>query len=137
MIQDIYPHKLINHFEPAKKATPDDMVIHFKGQEVLVLDKENTVKYPTMQELFPEDEEAAARLQYLFTIDDKDIYLARDEEIPVPEGYKYIPRMALRSDDMQPKEMVFANFTAQQLAGWYRDNVYCGTCGSRTFRRPV
>ena len=155
MIQDIYPHKLINHFEPSKTPSLDDTVIHFKGQEVLILDKENTVQYPTLrefldceagsaeadlntsgsaseEELLVKAKDAVGTLQYLFTVDETDLYLARDKEIPVPEGYKYIPRLSLRSDAMLPKEMVFAAFTAQQLAGWYRDNVFCGTCGSRT-----
>ena len=47
-------------------------------------------------------------------------------------AWAFHPIRELRVSLASHKELVFATFTARQLGRWYRDNRYCGTCGSRT-----
>ena len=46
--------------------------------------------------------------------------------------WTFHPIRELRQSLASHKDLVFATFTARQLGRWYRDNRYCGTCGSRT-----
>ena len=129
MIQDIYPHKLINQYDPDKRPDENAVVMHFRGKECLLRDAEDLVVYPRLKD-FPNGD--AGELQYLLTVDEDDLYLAKAEEVPVPEGFSYQDSMMMRRKGIGPRHMIFATYTAQQLWRWYKDNTFCGTCGSRT-----
>lgn len=127
MIQDIYPHKLNNSFREGMKIKPEDTVFCFKGREILVKTEDDT---------FPKgkDFKDCGDALYLFSMDNRDIYLLNDP-VKVPEGYEYRHVRTLRkllngSEDKQ--YVIFAVMTALQLSGWYRDNRFCGRCGSPT-----
>ena len=53
MIQDIYPHKLINHYDPSKTAKPESFVLNFAGarREAVLLRMLDTTSFtfPTFQ----------------------------------------------------------------------------------------
>ena len=49
-----------------------------------------------------------------------------------PEGLSWTPVRTLRRIAEGPREIIFAVWTAFQLYNWYRDNRYCGRCGSQT-----
>ena len=134
MIQDILPHHLENRYDPSVTPGPDSYVIHFRGDEILVRDVKDLVQYPLVREFFSGENEAEIeeRLTYLFSVDDETFFLYPQKEAPVPDGFIYVPMPKLRRMEVHPRHMLFAAFTAQQLAGWYRDNVYCGTCGQKT-----
>ena len=76
----------------------------------------------------PDDADAI----FLFQVDDVDYYLLKMKPIIVPNGYRFVPVRQIRAVVTEPKELIFATYTAWQLAHWYRDNYFCGTCGSRT-----
>ena len=67
MIQDIFPHKLDNHYYPARKADASSIVIAFKDQDVIV-----------KGDLFPRVEDLpdvnSEDLIYLFSLDDENNY---------------------------------------------------------------
>ncbi|HBP25297.1 MAG TPA: hypothetical protein DD632_08050, partial [Oribacterium sp.] len=72
MIQDIYPHKLINHYDPSKKARPESFVLNFAGarRDAVLFRKLDAASFifPTFQEVkekgsFPVEE---SHLIYLF-----------------------------------------------------------------------
>ena len=71
---------------------------------------------------------------YLFTVDERPVFLLRgglaDEEIP--EGFAFMDIRVMRAAAYGPKHRLFAAITAYQLSNWYRDNRYCGTCGTPT-----
>ena len=50
----------------------------------------------------------------------------------LPAGCAWFPARDLRRNKRSGKTLSFAAFTALQLASWYRDNTYCGTCGTHT-----
>lgn len=142
MIQDIYPHILNNQYLPDRQPEEDSYVILFRGKEVLLAEEENSVAFPQLKD-FRLDEEQKGSLRYLLSIDGRDCFLlAGDAFFPededsigtpaVPEGFAFRDTGKLRRMDLAPRENVFLEFTAHQLYRWYRDNRFCGTCGSRT-----
>ena len=128
MIQDIYPHKLINHYDPSKKADEDSLVIVIRENDVMVRGD----IYPRKSEIDVE----ADRLTFLFSLEDENDYYLLDvtgSDFLVPEGYEFINIRAFRRSGSARKHQVFLAYTAFQLSRWYRDNTYCGRCGRRTY----
>ena len=129
MIQDIFPHKLDNHFFPARKPAEDSYVMAFRHQDILVKGE----AFPRVSEF---SGDCRDRLIYLFALDE-DYYFfldAGDEKTPLPDGYGFVNVRSFRRSGIAEKENVFLAFTALQLANWYRGNKYCGICGKETFK---
>jgi NAD+ diphosphatase len=138
MIQDIFPHKLDNHFRPDAKAGPDDLVMPWNGKAFLAAADfdDQSLQYPKVSDLACGD---PADLVYLFTIDRTGYYLLRCEADARPEdilkdaaGYAFYTLQDLRRSRLEPRLNVFAAFTGYHLADWYDANRYCGWCGAKT-----
>jgi NAD+ diphosphatase len=87
------------------------------------------LRLPTVKEL-GEDREYT----FLFTMDGSAFFLLRDEldDADIPQGYQFKNIRTMRAEAYGPQHRLFAAITAYQLSNWYRDNRFCGTCGSRT-----
>ncbi|MBQ7498117.1 MAG: NAD(+) diphosphatase [Selenomonas sp.] len=125
MIQDIAPRKLRNEYRPEKACGPKDTVICVQGGSLLVREGAAEICFPLREEL-PAD----AACRYLFSIDERDFYLA--EEVAELPGYHYLSLRDIRYKLKGPRFLMYAAYTAFHLAVWYRDNKFCGRCGSRT-----
>ena len=129
MIQDIGPHRLHNEYIRGKRPKTGDFVFFFEGRSLLVRLEEGTFSLPRAEEA-PD----AEGLIYLFALDDTAFFLSPR---PCPggladKGFIYKDIRSLRREGYGPKEMYFAALTALQLSSWYRDNRFCGTCGTPT-----
>ena len=129
MIQDIYPHKLNNHFFPEKRPDEESIIIVVRENDVLV-----------KGDLFPQRKEVVTlddKLTYLFSLDDDKNYflydVTNDAAASIPEGYEFVNIRAVRRSGTAKKYRVFVAYTALQLARWYKDNAYCGRCGKKTY----
>ena len=71
---------------------------------------------------------------YLFTVDERPTFLLRSDlpEEEIPEGFAFMDIRTMRQAAYGPQHRLFAAITAYQLSNWYRDNRYCGTCGTPT-----
>ena len=130
MIQDIYPHRLRNEFIPGRALDGAGLAFLFRGAEVLCRVENDEAELPRVND-FPE----AGEYRFLFTLDDVPCYLASKGPDEASEGWEYIPVKAMRRRAAGPREIIFAAWTAFQLANWYMDNRYCGRCGQLT--RPA
>ena len=137
MIQDIAPRKLYNEFVPGMRALPDDTVIHFRGKEMLVGAGTELICLPAVKDLVLTDEERAD-LRYLFRIDDENFFALTDAEAKLkePERFEYLPLARIREEKTGPDYLMLAAYTGCHLCGWYRDNRFCGSCGSPTHTAP-
>lgn len=129
MIQDIGPHRLHNQYRTDRRPAPSDPVFFFRGSELLARLGEGTFSLPRAEEAGDRDS-----LIYLFALDGTAFFLSPGEspEALSDRGYAYKDIRSLRREGYGPKEMYFAALTALQLASWYRDNRFCGTCGHTT-----
>lgn len=159
MIQDIYPHKLNNHFDPEVKAGNEDILLCITDGKILVQERrfeDNEIVFPRVKDVreiaFPgvEDvskvafskvkdgadscmESGEANLRYLFSIDETKYFLL-DTMLgagEIPEGYAYVDERCLRKEGIGPDDHLFAAITGKHLADWYRDTRFCGRCGHR------
>lgn len=135
MIQDIFPHKLHNQYNPSAKVNAEDIVLNiFNGKLLVQTEKleKNELVFPTMrvlQDVIQSDSEYT----YLFHIDAQQYFLLSGEleQEKIPAGYGYVEERSLRKEGMGPAESLFAAITGKHLADWYRDTQYCGRCGHK------
>lgn len=125
MLHDIAPKQY--HVEFARKEPGDDAVCFvFNGPEVLEKMVDDHLIPPTYGEL----KEKVQKFMYLFAIDQTAYYLADLRETDVPDGYEW---WAVRNaPEHRTQDLHFAEYTAYQLYVWYRDNQFCGRCGTST-----
>ncbi len=141
MIQDIFPHRFWNHFEPGEKPEKQDEVFWFDGRKVLVKEENETFRLPLAAELGECVENGSLRLRWLFRMDEKDYAgaFSVDEKgsagafgvespMTLPTGFAFREMAELRYHHGLPKEWMFLLYTAYHLDGWYKDNRYCGRC---------
>ena len=145
MIQDIAPAVFDNTYKAPVPGERDRVIVFASsGRKVyLTKDASDRIVLPPAS-LFdayhaePEDNIGLLRLQYLFAIDNVSYYtllyagdeeaFGRIEEI-LGESCELQPIFVARKSG--PRQEAFAIETAWQLYGWYRDNRFCGRCGSR------
>ncbi len=125
MIQDIAPHKLFNEYRRTGPSS-DDSVICFFQEKILLNTEGDVLSFPHVSYLSVSHED----LIYLFSIDENHLFLCLKET--ECEGYAYMDFREIRRQNLQPKETVYALFTAYHLAEWYETSRYCGRCGHKT-----
>lgn len=143
MIQEIGSIAFDNQFKAGMKAEENDFVFVFeaaeKGPDRIMLggivndspvsaqtDSAGKMVIPRLKDLDID----ASMLTYAFSLGGDNFYMAMPgNSVPAPEGFSYESNRVLRK--AQPKELAFAAMTACHLNIWYKDNQYCGRCGSR------
>ncbi len=128
MIQDIYPHRLLNPYQPERRACDDDYVVSFNRDSVFT----DGVVLPRVEDFADLDR---GRLVYAFSIDgDNDYFLMGfDEDVTLElPGFSYMKVRDLRSSGKADRVTMYAVFTALHLYHWYSSNRFCGRCGKRT-----
>ena len=136
MIQDIAPRRMYNQFRTGVTPQKDSPVLIFTGsrtENIMAHVSDGHMRYPLYGEM-PEGIEYT----YLFSIDDTAYFMGTAGE----EVMEKLPAdlQELRIRDLRPhyylgeenRHLIFAAYTAGQLAGWYRDNRDCGTCAHMT-----
>ncbi len=126
MIQNLFNHRFYNEFSLKRDPEDNDEVFVFDGNNVLVSGdgSDSPLSLPKVSAFNRND------LVYLFRIDDKAYFLYKGDNSPCIEGFSYLSKRVLRSDN--PRTVCFAGFTAYQLYQWYCTSRFCGRCGSKT-----
>ena len=119
MIQDIFPHKLLNQYDPAAVPRDGDRVLLFEGTRLLL--KDGT--FPTREDLGPGDD------TYLFALDSQRFFLRRNQA-EIPEALRFQEVSAIRHAHTMEQHEIFAVLTGKHLSDWYRDTAFCGRCGA-------
>ena len=131
MVQDIYPHKLHNEFDPEVKATENDILLCIVNGRILIhlnCFENKEVVFPKVKEI-----QIHSEYRYLFSIDSTKYFLCdmRLEDNQIPSEYGYVEERSLRIEGIGPKDNLFAAITGKHLADWYRDTKFCGRCGHK------
>lgn len=130
MIQDIFPKKYDNRYGQFTPR-PQDIMMIFSDQKVLLRKTEDNFSLPRLADLPRQKEFLTEGIQYLFAIDETRfflLWLAKDWQ-PDPNFWQWCDQTIFRS--AFTGAAAFGGITAFQLYRWYRDNQFCGACGSR------
>ena len=126
MLQEIEPRHLDNQYHPTN-PNPNAVALCYRGNDVLVSRREDAIVSP----LWAQVEAGVTRWVYLFRVDGEDYFLAElREDFPLPEGFFFDNLRSHRA--LKPKHAVYAEMTGWHLYVWYRDNQFCGRCGTPT-----
>ena len=127
MIQDIHPHRLRNEFIPDCPLDEAGLLFCLRGADVLCRIEGDAVALPRVRDL-----SNVGECRFLFRLDDVKCYMAVVAPKAAPAGWEYVGVKQLRNRATGPRELIFAAWTAFQLANWYMDNRFCGRCGGPT-----
>ena len=135
MLQDLSFGKLENEFYNLLPQ-PEDIVICFRNQQILLnRDADQQITLPTAEEVegWISDGQNwfADGLRYVFRMQEKNYFLwLGDLEESSYGAYSFEPIRLLRYKGLS--DQCFAAWTAWHLYVWYRNNRFCGCCGSKT-----
>ncbi len=119
MIQDIFPHIYHNEYTPRPPKEGDRLVVICEKGTLTRREENGTVSLPCC---------TGGEVQYLFAIDETAYFLWEGEPLPEENGYQYRTTPALR--ECVPDETLYACAAAGSLCRWYRQNRFCGRCGT-------
>ena len=131
MLQDLNFGKLENEFH-LRHPSADDMLICIQGNSVLIRrEKDDSLTLPTVRQVNTAlwEHWDTEPYRYIFRMQDRDYYLWMGEGSDCP-GFAYEDMRTLRQ--LQSKEICYGVVTARHLYNWYRDNRFCGRCGTPT-----
>ncbi len=135
MLQDLDFGKLDNQYQH-RLPEAGDAVICVRGGGILVARGENdTLALPTVRQVEQWCGEWSRwheeSLRYVFNLQDVNCFLWMGEAGDADDAaYAYEPARSLRQ--LPSKNICFAAMTAWHLYCWYRDNRFCGRCGTET-----
>ena len=145
MIQDIYPHKLDNHYDIHAMPAMDSIILYFTKEGILhklcaYKEYDNYLFFPTVRDFATDSGNlpfSTDALTYLFSVDNVHYFLLEEQPNILPKGYVFAPIRSLRTKDIHPKYRIFAGITGFQLSNWYKNNRFCGCCGTKTVHSTV
>ena len=126
MIQDLGSHCYHNEYHPVPPKA-NDCILFFRDRKVLVKVAEDTFSFPDFQytgEYYPR---IYTSYTYLFSIDQRNYYLIREESLDALPGYTMEDIIIFRN--LGPQVNGFALITGYQLHNWYESRKFCGKCG--------
>lgn len=126
MIQDLGSHCYRNEYHPVPPKA-NDYILFFRDRKVLVKVMGDTFSFPDFQytgEYYPR---IYTSYTYLFSIDQTNYYLIRDESLTLLSGYTMEDIIIFRN--LGPQVNGFALITGYQLYNWYETRKFCGKCG--------
>ena len=125
-----------NQFRAGIGLEENSPVLIFTGKKmenIMVRLTQGRISFPVVAEL-PADLEYT----FLFSVDDQPLFMVIEEDpeaIRLPADLVAVDGKKLRPDFYlgdENRHIIFEAYTAGQLARWYHDNRYCGTCAHKT-----
>lgn len=132
MIQDIFPHRFSNHFQPNVKMDENDFVLHYRGNSVLLKANCDEFSLPRKSDFTEPGNKLEAI--FLFTLNDISCFLVWDELKTAGSCLNYHDISFFRST--QQREIAWVCIAGYQLMNWYLQNKFCGKCGAPTQHKP-
>ncbi len=133
MIQDIYPSKLDNNYKNVKPRDEDFVLLFNEEEKIYVAVNEGKMRFLTFADYRIDKTEESFSVVYLFSVDDKRYFLlnnfTRYPDCDSAGDYFTIREIRDKfsgEDDVN----IYVAFTAYHLWKWYRDNKFCGKCGT-------
>ena len=133
MLQDLSFGHLDNQYHESFPKG-EDVLLCMRGGDILIHRQEdNTLHLPNWAQAADIcgdwNSWGGMKTQFIFSMQERDYYLWMGEAGEIP-GFAYEPASSLRQT--VSKEICFAAMTGWHVFTWYRNNQFCGRCGSKT-----
>ena len=131
MIQEIKPHRFRNEFH-VKTPSPNSYFLYFQDGSIL-LEHTDALKIPRFSELSDGDA-VKGYCDYLFSIDSAEYYLIDETSVTLSENEVLALYKTSVIRDLEPLWMAFAAANGAELHRFYRNNRFCGRCGTKSMK---
>lgn len=131
MIQEIKPHRFRNEFH-VKTPSPNSYFLYFQDGSIL-LEHTDALKIPRFSELSDGDA-IKGYCDYLFSIDSAEYYLIDETSVTLSENEVLALYKTSVIRDLEPLWMAFAAANGAELHRFYRNNRFCGRCGTKSMK---
>ena len=133
MLQDLSFGHLDNQYHESFPQV-EDILLCMRGSDILISrDENNRLTLPTWGQAIDIcgswHNWGGFKTQFVFSMQERNYYLWMGEAGEIP-GFAYEPAASLRQT--VSKDICFAAMTGWHLFTWYRNNQFCGRCGSPT-----
>lgn len=126
MIQDIHPHLFRNEYVETSEIRDNDYIFHFVGNTLLLKQNNERFEIPLKKDL----NELKTEGIFLFTLNNANCFLVWECSFPENSLLAYSEISFLRN--LSQKEIDWVAAVAFQLMNWYKQNRFCGKCGTLT-----
>lgn len=126
MLHDIHPHQFYNQFEVVDTIMPNDIILHYKGNQLLLKDDNGHYTLPNRKDF----EALPVTHSFLFTLNQQRCFWVEEIGGDVPANCSFQDIGFLRN--LPQKDVAWVGAVGSQLKEWYVQNRYCGKCGSPT-----
>ena len=135
MLQDLSYGRLENEFRNVDPVAGDFIVCVSKNNLLVHKESGNILRLPVYEQVFRWAENwnswGEESFRFVFRLHGVNYFLWMGEAGTCPdEAYGYEPARSLRY--IESKELCYAAMTAWHLYNWYRNNRFCGCCGTPT-----
>jgi NTP pyrophosphohydrolases containing a Zn-finger, probably nucleic-acid-binding len=131
MIQEIFPHRFDNHYQPGEEIGEQDFILHYKGNTLLLKTNGDELELPKKQDL--PTLTAQSQTTFLFTLNDVSCFIVWDEPVDYDTTLSYQEISFFRTASR--KEMAWVSIVGYHLRNWYAEHRFCGKCGAKTYHK--
>lgn len=128
MIQDIAPHVFNNRFVSLAELSPNDYILFFRDQKLMLKKNGEDVDLPQRKDLSGLNNSGNA--VYLFSLNNLNCFLLNDCALNDESCFTFEEINFFRT--FKKKEVAWISIVGSQLMNWYALNQYCGKCGHKT-----
>ena len=140
MIQDLDFGKLDNQYHPQQPRMQDLVMCFQDGTVLLRRDAQGMLQLPTWQQVASWCDTWSAwpsgKCQYIFNLQGSNVFLWMGRSGACPDGDFFYEKVATLRE-MTSKSICFGVMTGWHLYTWYRNNQFCGCCGTPTVHDSV
>lgn len=126
MLHEIFPHRFSNQFLSDIKFGDEDYILHYSDNKVLLKTVGDGLAIPRRKE-FPELT-GKTEATFLFKLNDIPCWLIHD--VLKTENPEFICKELSFFRYTPQQEIAWISMAGYHLMNWYRQNHYCGICGS-------
>lgn len=142
MLQDLSFGRLENEFRNRQPVAGDVVICVQKNKILVRRDENHTLQFPRYEhvqswsKLGSWEQWNQEPLRYVFRMQEVNYFLWMGEAGDC-EDSSYYYQEAKQMRELESKDMCFAAMTAWHLYVWYRNNRFCGCCGTPTVHDVV
>ena len=140
MIQDLDFGKLDNQYHPQQPQLQDLVMCFQDGAVLLRRDAQGILHLPTWQQVDAWCDTwnywLSGKCRYIFNLQGSNVFLWMGRSGACPDRDFFYEKVATLRE-MTSKSICFGVMTAWHLYSWYRNNQFCGCCGTPTMHDSV
>ena len=126
MIQNIEPHLFSNTFVKVNTINQDDYIFHFKEKLLLLKRNREGFEIPRRKDFTVDFEDGI----FLFSLENENSFLVQN--LPEQDGESFLYYDVKDFRTINNTVVDWTGSVAYQLMVWYKQNTFCGSCGTPT-----